>query len=383
MYKKRSCVMRSICIILCAAATACADGSGSPPEAVVVSLTTEIPAGAEVFRCRYAVLPDQPLDVERFSHRYTAGSHHILLYPTSLSPVEAAAFGEDFDCTTSGDLGQVGLAYGASDEPTGEQRFPDGIGMRFAAQQVVLLEAHYLNATDAPITATVEISLFPAQRPIETLAGNLFFYNYAILVPPAPARAAASMRCVLPDEVSLQFASSHMHRRGTHYRADLVVPSGARQVLHETDDWESAEPAAFDPALIVPAGSAVEFTCDYVNDVPTVVTEGESAERDEMCMFIASYWPARDPSVGACLAPGSAPLFGGSESCSAVLACLDGTGETDAIAMQTCLARTCPSSAATIHEFLNCLETSGCESEGCIAERCGAQYLACENATCT
>jgi Copper type II ascorbate-dependent monooxygenase, C-terminal domain len=363
--------------LLVVLAFGCGTSSETARSPLTFQLSASVAPGAEIYRCRYFVLPDETLEVDRFTHRYTPGSHHILLYPTSLSASDVD--GADFDCTTVGDLHQTGLLYGADDKPSGVQDFPEGVGFRFAPRQVVLLEAHYLNATDATLQVDVEVEMRPARAKLETLAGNLFFYNYAVLLPPAPGRATSAMRCEIPAKIELAFASSHMHKRGTHYLATLET-DGDDTVVHESYDWQSAEPTAYVPTLPIDAGDSIEFRCDYMNDRGEYVVEGESAERDEMCMFIASYWPQMSPEAEACAMPGSMPLLDGAAACTETLACTEVA--TDAVGVQQCLANTCRGSAAALHTFLMCGEAAGCTTDTCLAQYCGAEYVACEQASC-
>jgi hypothetical protein len=47
------------------------------------------------------------------------------------------------------------------------------------------------------------------------------------------------MRCPVPHDVNLLNLASHMHRRGVHFRADLVGAEGnVQETLFETDEWE-------------------------------------------------------------------------------------------------------------------------------------------------
>ena len=370
-------VLRSIAAISLAA---CGTDSTLQAEPISISLTTTVPAGSEIYRCRYLTLPPGERDIVRFEHEYTEGSHHILLYPTDLTPTEASRFDADFDCNSVGDLGQVGLAYGADEQPTGSMEYPEGVGLRLGSEQVVLLESHYLNSSDSDLEATVTVRMIPSEQPVEVLAGNLFYYNYAILIPPEPGEATSTMGCDLPEEINLLFASSHMHRRGTLHQSELVLRDGTRNMLHQTSDWASPMANVFSPALKVPAGSRIEFGCNYRNDLPHVVTEGESADTDEMCMFIASYWPKQSPEVEACVGGTSGPMVSGSNTCIETLQCAEAA--TTYVEFQECIVEGCAGSSAAVHEFLICLEETGCDSDECIETNCASQALACAAANC-
>jgi hypothetical protein len=343
----------------------------------VLTMTVEVPAGDEQIRCQYIPVPPGGIDAAGFSHRYTPGSHHLLLYPTDLSA--DAAPREPFDCLSRGDLHQVGVAYGGS-EPEGSQEFPPGVAMELAAGSVVLLESHYLNASDTPLTGNVELVVYPSTVPVTVHAGTLFFYDWAILVPPSPATGVARMQCAIDTDIELQFASSHMHRRGTEFHSTLIG-DGTQIPLHSTTDWATPEASVFDPPLQVHAGQRVELECRYQNDRPHEVIEGESADRDEMCIFTASYWPRLDPASEACLGRGSAPVLAGDRTCAETVACLDTT--TDPTAIQHCLHATCAGSAGALTELIGCIEFEHCgDDPQCIATQCLAPWSACETATC-
>lgn len=353
-----------------------------PFEPMRLSLAAHVPAGGEIYRCRYFVMPeDGARDAIRFEHSYTTGSHHILLYPTALSAADVAGDLDDFDCTTRGDLAQTGVAYAADIEPTGEQAFPPDVGMHFEAGDVLLLEAHYLNTTDSDLDAQVDVAMYFADNPVATRAGTLFYYNWSILLPPAPGQASATMRCVIPETIHLQYASSHMHRRGIEFRSHLEGGSLTEPVpLHQTNDWASPIADVYSPAVQVQAGQIIQFTCDYRNDLSRSVTEGESAETDEMCMFIGSYWPQMDLSAENCLVEGSGPVLSGDATCLQTLSCLEETS--GAVEEQECLQQTCSASSTALSNFIVCLDEFGCQTDRCIEDHCLEPYFACERASC-
>lgn len=356
---------------------------GGPFQPATLSLTAHVPAGGEVFQCRYFVMPDGPRDAIRFEHDYTAGSHHILLYPTTLSAEDIAGDNEAFDCNSRGDLAQRGVAYGADEQPVGELTYPEGVGMHFEPGEVVLLEAHYLNVSEQDLHASVSVTMHFADEPVPTRAGTLFYYNWAILVPPSPGEATAAMSCVVPDDIQMLYATSHMHRRGVQFRSHLSGGALTEPMkLHETNDWEAPPADTFWPALPITAGQRINFECDFRNDMPHVVTEGESADTNEMCMFIASYWPQMDADAEFCLVDGSGPVLSGDRTCSQTISCLEQS--TDDVSAQQCLAQTCSASSSALSSFVICMDENNCWTSGdsCVENNCLDQYYACAAATC-
>lgn len=389
--------MKSYALILLVAGCGGTDAAGPdanlgtaefpvPPDGqgVQLHLGAEVAAGQERVDCRYVILPEtgaDALEVQRFEHHYTPGSHHMLVYPTNARAEDVDL--EPFDCTSRGDLRLTGVAYGGT-EPRGELVYPDGVAMRLAPGSVVMVEVHYLNTTGAALSADVRVNLWWASAPVDEEAGTIFFYDWAIHVPPAPAMATTTMRCAIPQDISLLFATSHMHRRGVAFRSHLEPVAGGEPVpLHASSSWAAPTPDAFWPPRSLAAGDVVEFSCDYHNDLPHDVVEGESADVDEMCIFIGGYWPKMSPGAEGCTLPGSGPVLDGSATCEEVVDCMLAAGVGNEVDGQQCIADTCAGSADALSQFVVCVEQHGCwGSESCVAAQCGPEWIGCVEARC-
>jgi hypothetical protein len=289
-----------------------------------------------------------------------------------------------FVCATRGDLGNRGVAYGGQ-TPEGETSYPPGIAIHFDSEQVVLLQSHYLNTTDAAIEAEVSVNLWFATEEITAYAGSLFYYDWAILVPPAPATSTVRMRCVIPEDINVMFVSSHMHRRGVGYRSwlsggDLTEP----MELFTTDQWEAPDPRIFETPLQISAGQVIEYECDFQNDLPTTVIEGSSAETNEMCMFLAGYYPKLPEAAELCFLGGSGPVKNGAATCAEALTCTQNA--VDEVANEACILDTCAASSQPFNDFVLCSFRNGCfdqpDPTNCIAANCLTEYQSCQSATC-
>jgi hypothetical protein len=369
------------------------DGILDPPpegEGLQLALDVEIAPGEEIEYCQYLVLPDDggaALDVTGFEHVYTSGSHHLLLYQTDL----AAADVDDqmFPCAGASfeELGIRGVAY-AAQVATGETRYPDDVALKMNAGDVVLLQTHYLNATDEPIVAEVRLNLYLAAEPAAIEAGTLFFYDWAIVVPPNQP-STARMSCGVPEDINLLFAMSHMHRRGVGYQSWLTGGELAEpEMLFTTTSWEGVEPRLFAPEMPVAAGQRIDYACDYMGEANAVV-EGPSADQNEMCMFVAAYYPRLDAKVEQCRGPGSGPVFAGTQTCGETLGCVQGTS--DEVANEQCLLDTCPLSADSTRDLMGCVfdhcnavcaDDNDPDCQPCVSAHCSGELDACLNATC-
>lgn len=354
----------------------------APPDGEGIQLVSavRVEPGEEQLACRYLTLPDAALDVARFQHRYTAGSHHMLLYPTNKLPSEIDD-GALFDCLERGDLGATGVIYGASD-PDGELPYPDGVAMRLPAKSVVLLETHYLNPSDTALDAVARINLWFARAAVEVEAGTLFFRDWAIYLPPMPGEATATMRCELPGDISLLYATSHMHRRGTTFRSTVSNAVGT-SALHDSDSWESPTPTVYWPPRELSAGSSIELSCGYRNDATNPVIEGTSGETDEMCVLVGGYWPKLSADAELCLLDGSGPVLDGDRTCARVVDCMVSAGVDNWVGGQRCVATTCAASAAALSSFVVCVNRNDCWGDPqCVAAKCPSQWDRCTQATC-
>lgn len=354
-----------------------------PPtgEGIQLEMAATIAPGEEITYCQYYVLPaGAGIDVDHFEHRYSDGSHHMLLFPTTLTAAEVAMDLDRFVCSSRGDLKNLGVAYGAQ-EPEGEMRYPAGVAMHFENEAVVLLQAHYINTGDTPIDAQVLVNLWFATVPVTDYAGTIFYYDWAILVPPAPGTSTVRMQCIVPDDITMLFASSHMHRRGVGYRSWLTGGAlPAPLELHMTSQWEP-DPTNFEPPLQITAGQVIEYECDFQNDLAQTVIEGSSAETNEMCMFVAGYYPKMSDAAELCFVDGSGPIRSGTKTCAETLTCMQGSA--DAVAQEQCIIDTCEASSVPFNNFVFCLIRNNCVGDPtCIANNCPTEYNACNTATC-
>jgi hypothetical protein len=88
-----------------------------------------------------------------------------------------------------------------------------------------------------------------------------------------------------------------MHRYGVHFKAE----TDTGQLVYEGTDWDEPEPAHFDPPLHIPAGSKITYTCDYDNTSNQMLTFGDSALTNEMCILSGTYFPAPDGASIICM----------------------------------------------------------------------------------
>jgi hypothetical protein len=344
-------------------------GCGSDPaepiapaaERVKFEAALSVPAGTETVQCKLVAMPADrgEMAVRRIDHRYTAGSHHFLLFRTELGEIpeggELLIPCEEGDGSWMSDV--RGVVY-AAQEAEGGFRYPEGVGMSFQPGEVMLLQSHYLNTSTSALDARIDVELeLTDPASLESEAGVLIFYNPQIVVPPSGA-ATATLSCPVASDIQLVFAASHMHKRGSLFEAvtdDAAATEAAGGSLYTTDVWAEPLPRVFpeSPPLTIRAGSTISYTCHYDNPDAMTVVQGPSADANEMCMFVGSYWPRADDKLEWCY-DGTTGMAG-TASAEQTLGCLVACGQSDPECSAGCWQNACPNAPMKISQTRDCL----------------------------
>ncbi len=354
-------------------------------------MVTSIEAGSEVEHCQFFKAPAEGMIVNRDEIKFSEGSHHVLLYLTPYEDIpsenvrgEAVDTSAVFDCsegpTFSWEVSNlVGGSQNASGDPT--IFFPPDVGMRVPPNAVLLMNAHYVNPQPEPLEPEVRINLWTiAEQDLKTEGGVLFFYNPFIRVG-AMGAGSAEMTCPIPEAIQIGAAQSHMHRRGVGYGAELLAPDASPETIYENDAWEGVPVKKWQAGLAVPAGSSIRYSCEYENAEDRTVYQGPKTT-DEMCMFIASYWPART-DVSLCASDPEEPyqsqsLAGewrgeGAATCGDTLLCIQQIPQEGDLyeflrGLTDCIYDSAPEEGPWVSNGVRCLLTSAEPISDCQAE---------------
>lgn len=381
----------ALCTSFAFAAVACGDsGDGddllAPPPAgqgVQFRMETTIPAGVEGEWCQFLVGPAAEMWIERDEVRFTEGSHHVLLYETGYAqiptvkldgtPVDTSGV---FDCSDGPTAGwNIIKLLGGSQNATGDSllAFPEGVAMHVSAGAVVLMNAHYLNATDGDLRPVAAINLWTRpEAEVETEGDLLFLYNPLIKVA-ANGAGRARWRCPVHQDITISNVQSHMHMRGTGYSAAVT----GQAAFYENTRWESVPVTRFPGGLSVTAGSTLDYWCDYTSTEDHDIYQG-ARTTDEMCMLIGSYYPANPRTSNCQLADGGLGgewVGNGTATCAATYTCFQSAVQAADVvrAVTDCIDAASPSVAAESSAVLRCLANSDDP-----ATECQAVVTACQ-----
>jgi hypothetical protein len=371
---------------------------------IVFTMSLTVPAYTELHKCQYVQLPTgADVNVNGFAHEYTPGSHHFLLYRTTLTAIPAGMTGQ-YDCTNGNEpilQYATGIAYGAQ-TPSGAYAFPAGVAATLPAGGVLIMNTHYLNTGASSIDTTVLMGLdtTPANK-VQTQGGFFIFYDPFIDVP-AHATGHSGGRCSIPQDVTVLTAFSHYHYRGTGMEVwlDPSTTAKAATPFYTTTDWQ--HPAEFAGPMTWKASSEVRFQCDYDNTDSTEVFQGPNAKTSEMCVLAGLYYPRPAVQPDAFENCNQYLVSGfGTSACLATAQCLEACPASDAPVQtatganvgpcwERCVAAACDGSVDTVFPLFGCVSnqcstecaTGAAACQSCATTKCATQFSACASQTC-
>ncbi|MDI1447640.1 hypothetical protein [Polyangium sp. 6x1] len=368
----------------------------APPEAgegVQFKMITKLDPGTEGEHCMFVRAPAEGLYVNRDQVRFTKGSHHFLLYQTSYEDIPTQK--EDgtavdtsgvFDCSDGATNGwAVEKLIAGSQNGDGQSflSFPEGVAMKVRPGAVLLMNAHYINASMNTIEPEVRVNLYSVpETEVQTEGDVLFLYNPFIHVG-AMSEGRARMRCPVHKDITIVNVQSHMHARGVGYAASIV---GEADPFYTSETWENVPVKDFGAGLQVKAGSWFDYQCDYSNGEMRNVFQGPRST-DEMCMLIGSYYPA-EPATANCLAEAAAPnqqnfigaewVGNGKATCAESFSCVQqalGSGMGALEGMTPCVTNSDPTVSNEMSAALRCLFRLGPGQDPTVV--CKTEFEAC------
>jgi hypothetical protein len=173
-------------------------------------------------------------------------------------------------------------------------RFPAGVGLRFDRNADFDLNSHYLNLNGSePLIGEVYINFFFAEPgEITTIARPIFDSISNISVPPNVTRTINS-RWRVSRETHVYMLSSHMHRHGIEYGANLDQAGLDPRRVYFSRNWDDPVNQIFDPPMVLQPGDSLSHWATHsYNDPPSpnspALGWGLTSE-DEMAILLGYY----------------------------------------------------------------------------------------------
>jgi len=289
-----------------------ADDDGPPPltgDRYALSYgPISVAPGVEATKCVNVRLSNaEPIKVHQMRNLLSGGSHHLIVYKDDMDTTERAT---PYDCqpftgalNLSGMVAPVMITQKQEDALT----LPQRVAYTFAPNQMIRIEMHYINSSDAPleVSATTEFYAVPESE-IDHEANILFIGTPDVSI---AAGATVDVRAYFtPSRASLDLTGAkffaitgHTHHHGVSVSvATASTKTGEHTSVYAPSpfDWSEPETAVHKPEFTLPEGlqAGFDITCSYHNTSSQTVRFGESAN-DEMCFFWAYYYPSKGSHV--------------------------------------------------------------------------------------
>jgi hypothetical protein len=256
-----------------------------------------VPPGQEVFMCQDFDNPFGGVDaaISRSESDMTPGSHHLHVFYGADSPPFTTAQ----TCPNPFEFRSVLHIAG---QPMLVTQYPPGMAAKFKGSLGLRLQVHYINATSMPLQASVVVKLTKADpSTVQNWVAELYFNRTVLSVPPGNGQQVTTT-CTVPatyGKIGLIGGGSHMHSRGVHFVAN--TSTGVN--LIDTTQWDNAPVVTYDPAVMLNPGDSITWTCTYDNTTGSTLTFGDSALKNEMCIYVGRYYSSPTGNDIECQSP--------------------------------------------------------------------------------
>lgn len=255
-------------------------GGGSSELQTLISADWSLEPGTEIYLCSRVTL-DEDTWISEFHPVIPLGTHHTVVTLDDSGKPDGTA-----ECTSAAEGGDRSI-YGTG---VGTQPLimPDGVAVKIAAGDQVVLNLHLFNASPDTLTGTSGIEYKEADpAEIEREASSHLWGPIGFVIDPN-GTTTDSATCTLQEDLELFAILPHMHQTGVHLRFFYAPPGGEEAVLFDRDyDFDSQEMQMYEPIVQLEAGGTITTECTWDNPTDETLTFGQSSN-EEMCF--AGLW---------------------------------------------------------------------------------------------
>jgi hypothetical protein len=260
-------------------------------ESLVIAPPVEnIRPGDDFTVCTYFENPfgDRAVDIVRARGVQSPGGHHAMMLTV---PFTNYTLGEAHECNLDDMAARlVGAASGVDEY---EFELPEGVAFRLEKSSVLLLQSHWINTTDKPLTGQTVFYLAIQEPDPERHVADMFTVGTdKFEVPPFQSQQVVS-DCTVDKPFSAFRVTAHAHGYATRMKVE-VTKSGATTPTVLWDEKWKPEFRFFPPwKLFYPdlvqfePGDLIRVTCEYYNS-----TANPLRAPTEMCFGAGLYFPA-------------------------------------------------------------------------------------------
>lgn len=253
--------------------------------------------GKEVLMCTFTdtILgaDAQVIGVDGFQRK---GGHHTIVFATAPGMTRRAGTAPCNDEDMANYQFRLVGAGGAEGDSTGIQKgyhFPPGIGQTIPKGSQVVVQSHYVNATDGDLKAEDFLNVLYAEPGTIKFQADAFAITSLVFSVPAGKKLEVEVPCEITDDLNVIYMLGHTHEWGTRFTMTLEdagkvtslydEPGGINLQFHPpTIQFPPETP------LVLKKGQKVKVKCSWDN-----TTDHDLKFPEEMCASLMFYYPAR------------------------------------------------------------------------------------------
>jgi hypothetical protein len=263
-----------------------ADLAKAAPPTVSIKAEWMLAAGEERYQCFIVKVVDRPGDlrVRRVVPQVGAAVHHVGVFTDEQKSEKQPTR----ECK---DMGFWGFVYGAG-VGTPAMEMPAGTTRVINEGISIILQMHYLNASDKPVKtlSSVDLELAEEGEALQEV-GTLIVGTLNLNLPPQKITDVKST-CTKHGKLEHVFAAfPHMHQLGTALAVTAGADGSMPVVTVPKWDFRDQGTALINPPLGIGADLPIQTRCSFNNTTAKTVKFGLNTS-DEMCMTVLYFWPA-------------------------------------------------------------------------------------------
>jgi hypothetical protein len=255
-------------------------GGASSDLETLISAEWSLEPGTEIYLCSRVTLEEDTW-ISEFHPIIPLGTHHTVVTLDDSGKPDGTT-----ECTSAAEGGDRSI-YGTG---VGTQPLvmPDGVAVKIAAGDQVVLNLHLFNASPQVLTGTSGVAYKEADPDqIEREASSHLWGPIDFAIDPN-GTTTDSATCTLQEDLELFAILPHMHQTGVHLRFLYAPPGGEEVELFDRDyDFDSQELQMYEPVILLEAGGTITTECTWDNPTDETLRFGQSSN-EEMCF--AGLW---------------------------------------------------------------------------------------------
>lgn len=255
---------------------------------IISPAVRDIAPGADLTLCSYIddrVTEDTDITAYR-GFQSSLGGHHVILY--AVAQQQAA---NTHECTEDDMLNSRYLAAGGADAPP-VTMMPEGVVFRMPANTQLMVQTHWINATDKTIDGQGAFNLKITKPKPEHKTAQLFTVVSTLFEVPVGPGGKTSSECTVNEPMNIFMMGAHMHEWGTHASIFHTPAAGAGSTMIYDTDWSEEDVFApklnyyIDQPFKLAVGDKLKVDCTYNNTTGAVLPFPS-----EMCVAFSYGFP--------------------------------------------------------------------------------------------